>query len=395
MEIKSIVTLNKGREHSVYNKHPWIFSGAIKNVLPKAESGDLIQINDFKNNPVAYGLYNESSIAVKIISFNTELNPEVHLKNKLFNALSNKQELFPNSKITNSYRLIHGEADGFPGLIIDFYNYHIVIQEQHSGWKNFREFFVSQLTEFYGEKLQTIYLKKMNYQLNEESTEKGEHLLGTECETTILENGLKFKVNWAQGQKTGFFLDQRNNRNLLKNLSENKKVLNTFCYTGGFNVYAQSGGADEVTGIDISSDAVKMSEINQQLNFDENKYTAINSDVMNYLQTIEADYFDIIILDPPAFAKSKHHLKNAYRAYKRINQTAMEKVKENGLIFTFSCSQAMDKQLFKKMIFESAISAGKNVSIMYHLNQSEDHPVNIYFPEGDYLKGFVLQIKAF
>ncbi len=383
------INLKKGKEASTLRKHRWIFSGAISTVSEELEEGDLVDVLDFKKNKIATGFFNDGSIAVKIMSFGEVVINEDFFVEKFRNAFAiRKKTGLINNIQTNAYRIFHAEGDGIPGIIMDWYNGHVVIQVHHLYILNNIEMILGAFKKVYPD-TKTIYLKfTQKY-----SAEVDPFLQGKEEETTILENGISFQVNWVKGQKTGFFLDQRDSRSLLGKYSEGKNLLNTFCYTGGFSLYALAHGAESVTSIDSSTFAMQELEKNIALNeFSEKKHTDIQQDVMEYLTKTE-EKFNVIVLDPPAFAKSISSRHNAIMAYKRINALALQKIEKEGILFTYSCSQVVDKFSFTSAILAAAIETGREVSILHQLSQPADHPVNIFHPETEYLKGLVLFVK--
>lgn len=398
MEIPTIV-INKDKEKSIERKHPWIFSGAINRIInepPKIpENGELVRVVDSKNNFLALGHFSDGTIAVRVISFK-----DVDINQKFWNekikAAYQVRECLnlTNNESTNMYRLIHAEGDGLPGLIIDYYNGTAVIQCHSIGMYNYRNQIVEALKSTYPKKdLIAIYDKSVESLAKQNQTScVNEYLYQASSPNLIgLENDIKFNLDWVNGQKTGFFLDQRESRKLLANFSKNKKVLNTFCYSGGFSVYALKAGAKLVHSVDSSQKAIDLTNKNIELNGLKN-HEAITSDTLSFLKQNTEDY-DIIILDPPAYAKSQKAKHNAIQGYKRLNAMALQQIKSGGILFTFSCSQAVNRKLFYDTIMAAAIEVGKNVKVLHHLSQPADHPVNIFHPEGEYLKGLVLFVE--
>jgi 23S rRNA (cytosine1962-C5)-methyltransferase len=382
-EIKII----KGKESSLQRFHPWIFSGAIQTQTSSFQEGDLMRVLSHGGQFLALAYYCNSSITGRVLSFsNVEINQ--HFWNaKISKAIHYRRALHVfDSNGYNACRLINGEGDGIPGLIVDFYNGFVVMQFHNAGILKFSDQILEAFQLSLGKAMKNHVIRKTN----DDSDTKSEAVE----KVIIQENGIQFIVDPIKGQKTGFFLDQRNNRKLLGSLCKDKKVLNTFCYTGGFSLYALMAGASEVVSIDYSKSAIQLLEENVELNRLQNlNHHAITGDALHYLQTIPND-FDIIVLDPPAFAKNLKARHNAVQAYKRINKLAMEKVKSGGLIFTFSCSQVVDLELFQKTIFSAAIEAGRTIKVTHRLGASEDHPVSIFHPEGTYLKGLVLYVES-
>jgi 23S rRNA (cytosine1962-C5)-methyltransferase len=382
------IQLKKGKEASPLRRHHWIFSGAIANADKDLKEGDLVEVFDFQKNKIATGYFNQGSIAVKILGFgNEEINESFFLE-KFKTALQVREKAgLLNDVSTNAYRLIHGEGDGLPGIIIDNYNGHVVIQIHHVYMLNQVEM-IAGVVKKVVPGIQTIYLKfTQKFRSDVEP-----YILGNTPQTIIKENGIQFEVNWEKGQKTGFFLDQRDNRKLLGRYAENRNVLNTFCYTGGFSMYALNNGAKSVTSVDSSAQAMEGVEKNISLNGFTNQHTSITQDALEYL-TQSGDQFDLIVLDPPAFAKSMSARHNAIMAYKRINALALKKITEGGILFTYSCSQVVDKSAFMGAVLSAAIESKREVKILHQLSQPADHPVNIFHPETEYLKGLVLFVK--
>lgn len=395
MNTLPVVRLKAGKEKPLQRFHPWVFSGAIQSVSDLLEDGDIAAIENHKGVPLGFGHYFKGNIALRILSFDpqTTINADFweHKIQKAFQKRIVSGYCSPENFAEKAFRLIHGEGDGLPGLIIDAYNGHLVVQVHTDGMQKNLVDLVEALKKVLGSSLKSIYSKS-------ESTHKGSQeanhqLYGeTASDTLITENGVSFEVNWQEGQKTGFFLDQRDNRFLLQTLAAGKTVLNTFCYTGGFSLHALAGGASQVTSVDISSRAIEMTEKNLKHNkIDEQRHQSICADVMQWMKTCE-DTFDIVILDPPAFAKSIKSRHSAVQAYKRLNIWGLNAVNSGGLLFTFSCSQVVDNALFEHTVISAAIEAGKEVSILRRLGQSTDHPVSAFHPEGSYLKGLLLHI---
>lgn len=389
------VILKSGKDQSLRRYHPWIFSGAIKKIIGNVNEGDLVFVTDNKDEFLALGHYQIGSIAVRIISFEEiEIN-DSFWKEKISKAYNFRKEFgLAENENTNVYRLVHAEGDGLPGLIIDFYNGTAVLQMHSIGMYLNREHIINALKELYGDKLKAVYDKSENtipFKSNIEA--KNGYVYGETSEKTVLEYGNKFKINWEDGQKTGFFIDQRESRKLLAEYSKDKSVLNVFGYTGGFSVYAMQGGAKLVHSVDSSKKAIDLTNENIDLNFeDTSRHEAFAVDAFEYLNDIK-DKYDIIILDPPAFAKHQNVLHNALQGYKRLNIKAIENIKPGGLIFTFSCSQVVSKENFRKTLFTAAANTGRNVRILHQISQPIDHAVNLYHPESEYLKGLVVYVE--
>lgn len=388
------IVLKSGKDQSLRRFHPWVFSGAIKKTYGHFTEGDVVAVYDNKDEFLALGHYQLGSIAVRVFSFDDVPVNYDFWKNKLIKAFSLRQKLnLTNSKSTNVYRLFHGEGDGIPGLIIDFYDGHVVLQTHSIGIYKLREQIVKILNEIYDGELITVFDKSESTLPKRDDIEPGnEYLIGSEHSTIVKENNLKFKINWQEGQKTGFFIDQRENRMLLKNYSSGKKVLNMFCYTGGFSVYAVDGGAEIVHSVDSSAKAIDLVDQNIGLNFTSAPHKAFTEDGFRYLENIK-DKYNLIILDPPAFAKHQSALHNALQGYKRLNQKAFDSIQPCGILFTFSCSQVVNKENFRKSVFAAAANARRNIRILHQLSQPADHPVNIFHPEGEYLKGLVVYVE--
>ena len=396
----SIVALRRGKEESLERRHPWVFSGAIEKITegskPLAE-GDVVDVVTKQGDFIARGHYQIGSIAVRVLTFEKEAIDQQWWNNRVAKAKELRETIgMVGNSSTTCYRLIHGEGDLLPGLVVDIYGTTAVVQCHSVGMYLSRHAIVEAIREAYGELIEAIYDKSS--QTLPYKAELGAidgYLWGRnpEKENVVLENGLKFKVNWEEGQKTGFFIDQRENRDLVRQYSRGRRVLNTFCYTGGFSVAALAGGATEVVSIDLSERAVKLADENMKLNFGENApHQAIACNAMEYLKDIDED-FDLIILDPPAFAKHHKVLGNALQGYKKINVRALQKIRPGGILFTFSCSQAVSRDLFRTTIFTAAAIAGRRVRIIGQLTQPADHPINIYHPEGEYLKGLVVYVE--
>ena len=396
----TIVALRRGKEESLERRHPWVFSGAIEKITegskPLAE-GDVVDVVTKQGDFIARGHYQIGSIAVRVLTFEKEAIDQQWWNNRVAKAKELRQTIgMVGNASTTCYRLIHGEGDLLPGLVVDIYGKCAVVQCHSVGMYLSRHAIVEAIREAYGELIEAIYDKSS--QTLPYKAELGAidgYLWGrsAEKESVVLENGLKFKVNWEEGQKTGFFIDQRENRDLVRQYSRGRRVLNTFCYTGGFSVAALAGGATEVVSIDLSERAVKLADENMKLNFgDDAPHQAIACNAVEYLKDIDED-FDLIILDPPAFAKHHKVLGNALQGYKKINVRALQKIRPGGILFTFSCSQAVSRDLFRTTIFTAAAIAGRRVRIIGQLTQPADHPINIYHPEGEYLKGLVVYVE--
>lgn len=387
-----ILVLKPKRERSILLRHPWIFSGAIQK-LPTAQDGDIIAINDSDNRLLGYGFFSpQNQITCRMFHFGTEENFESaeYWKGKISRAKELRMRLLPPN--TNCYRLLHAEGDFIPGIIADVYDNVVVVQILVKGTERLKQLLIEALK---ASGYSIIYLKSKSSSQNiEDIGLRSGFLTGNSPSPIVaIENNIKFEIDFIEGQKTGFFLDQRDNRNLLSQMCKGKKVLNTFCYTGGFSVYALAAGAEEVVSVDISKDAVELCNQNVELNFKDANHKGVAADCFDYLKEMPDQYFDVIVLDPPAFAKNARAIDNASRGYKQINLRAIQKIKPGGILFTFSCSQNIDKLLFQKIVFGAAADARRNVRILYQLHQPFDHPINIFHPEGEYLKGLVVQVE--
>ncbi len=390
---RSKAILKSGKDQSVMRRHPWIFSGAIKKIIGDPAEGDVIDVFNNKDEHLAVGHYQIGSITIRIIHFSDVEIDDSFWLNKISDAFQLRKTLgLIKSESTNAYRIVNAEGDNLPGLIIDYYNGNLVMQIHSIGMHNARKSIQAALEKLYEGRIITIYDKsESTLPFKGPVKGKNEFLFGDASNTVISENGMKFQVDWVDGQKTGFFIDQRKNRQLLMEYAKNRNVLNMFCYTGGFSVYAIQGGAKMVHSVDSSSKAIELVNQNVKLNFTDANHEAFAVDAFKYMEGIE-DKYDIMVLDPPAFAKHHNVLHNALQGYKRLNQQALEQISSGGILFTFSCSQVVTKENFKKSVFVAAANANRNVRILHQLNQPADHPVNIYHPEGEYLKGLVLYV---
>ena len=394
------VILRPRREESILRFHPWVFSGAIADVVGDPREGDLVGVFSSDGKFLATGHYQIGSIAVRILSFDEDpQQPDFWVK-MLSRALELRKACgLDGSAATTCYRLVHGEGDGLPGLIIDYYDGVCVLQAHSVGMFRAKGAISDALRTVYGERLKAVYDKSSGTAPFKAGLELVDGYLyrkpGFEGdEATVLENGNKFRVNWNEGQKTGFFLDQRENRLRVGQLARGRNVLNLFCYTGGFSVYALSGGALHVDSVDSSQRAMDMVDRNVALNgFSPERHRSFTADAIDFLKAVPEGKYDLMIVAPPAFAKHRGALKNALRAYQRLNEAAIAKVAPGGFVFTFSCSQVVDKEAFALAVFSAAAAAGRSVRILDRLNQPADHAVNIYHPEGEYLKGLLLYVE--
>lgn len=390
------VYLKPGKEESLKRFHPWVFSGAIARVEGEPEEGEIVNVYTSKKEFIACGHFQIGSIAVRVLSFVQETIDHEFWVRKLAVAKDLRVALgLIGNPQNNTYRLVHGEGDNLPGLIIDVYDHTAVMQAHSAGMHVYRMEIADALSEVMGDVIENIYYKSettLPFKADLLSTENG-FIKGGSPENVAMENGLKFHVDWLKGQKTGFFVDQRENRHLLERYAKGRNVLNMFCYTGGFSFYAMRGGANLVHSVDSSAKAIDLTNENVELNFPgDARHKAYAEDAFKYLDRM-GDQYDLIILDPPAFAKHRDALRNALRGYTKLNAKAFEKIRPGGILFTFSCSQVVNKENFRNAVFTAAAQSGRSVRILHQLTQPGDHPVNIYHPEGEYLKGLVLYVE--
>ena len=390
-----IIQLKRGKEESLRRFHPWVFSGAIHQTDSDIEEGDTVRVVTSSGEFIAVGHYQQGSIAVRVLSFSDVDIDDAYWASRLQSALSMRQAIgLADSPTNNTYRLVHGEGDHLPGLIIDIYGKTAVMQAHSIGMHLCRKQIAIQLVKVMGERLQHVYYKSETT-LPYMEPENG-FLYGGSNDNVALENGLKFYVDWLRGQKTGFFVDQRENRLLLQQYARGRRVLNMFCYTGGFSFYAMRGGAELVHSVDSSAKAIELTNRNVELNFPgDQRHEAFCEDAFKYMDNVPADNvpYDLVVLDPPAFAKHRGALHNALKGYTRLNQKAMQIIAPGGILFTFSCSQVVTKDNFRNAVFTAAALARRKVRILHQLHQPADHPINIYHPEGEYLKGLVLYVE--
>ena len=387
------VILKRGKEESLKRFHPWVFSGAIAR-MDKVEEGDLVTVYDYEGNLIGNGHFQIGSIAVRILSFDdTEIDANFFLR-RLAEAYKMRQALGLLRPDNNAFRLVHGEGDFLPGLVIDIYGTTAVMQAHSPGMHFARHLIADALTQLPDGVVKNVYYKSettlpYKAQLDPQNT----YIKGAFDSDVAMENGLKFHVDWLKGQKTGFFVDQRENRALLEHYAKDRRVLNMFCYTGGFSFYALRGGAELVHSVDSSAKAISLTDANVELNFpDCERHQSFAVDAFKYLDEMTTSY-NLIILDPPAFAKHKSALRNALIGYRKLNAKAFEKIEPGGILFTFSCSQAVNKEQFRLAVFSAAAMSKRKVRILHQLTQPADHPINIYHPEGEYLKGLVLYVE--
>ena len=390
-----VITLRRGKEESLRRFHPWVFSGAIASAPENLEEGDIVEVRSSDGTPLGVGHYQIGSIAVRMLSDEIiEINREYYF-NRLNNALRLRKALGLLRDDNNAFRLVHGEGDFLPGLIVDVYGQTAVVQAHSVGMHYARDIIAECLVSLPGASLRNVYYKSETTLPYKASLDpQNDYIIGSYDTDITVENGLKFRVDWLKGQKTGFFVDQRDNRSLLRYFARGRRVLNMFCYTGGFSVYALSGGATLVHSVDSSAKAVSLTRDNVRLNFgDDAPHEAFAEDAFKYLAEMKDGAYDLVVLDPPAFAKHRGAIKNALRGYQKLNARAMEKMPEGSILFTFSCSQAVSKEQFRLAVFSAAAQVGRRVRILHQLTQPADHPINIYHPEGEYLKGLILYIE--
>ena len=389
------VYLKRGKEESLKRFHPWIFSGAIHHADKGIEEGEIVRVITADGEFIAVGHYQIGSIAVRVLSFHDECIDISFWRASLESALQMRIAVgIADCPQNNTYRLVHGEGDNLPGLVIDCYGDTAVMQAHSVGMHVSRMDICEALVQVMGNRIKNVYYKsETTLPFKADLGQENGFIYGNTNENTAVENGLRFHVDWLKGQKTGFFVDQRENRTLLEHYSKGKRVLNMFCYTGGFSVYAMRGEAELVHSVDSSAKAIELTKKNVELNFPgDMRHEAFCEDAFKYLDANDAKY-DLIVLDPPAFAKHRGALHNALKGYTRLNVKGLQRIKKGGILFTFSCSQVVTKDHFRNAVFTAAAQAGRRVRILHQLHQSADHPINIYHPEGEYLKGLVLYVE--
>jgi 23S rRNA (cytosine1962-C5)-methyltransferase len=394
MYYKSIY-LKSGKEESLKRFHPWIFSGAINHIDDGIKNGDIVRVITKNGDFIAVGHYQVGTITVRVLSFDDIEIDDNFWKERLLSALNMRINIGVADNVNNNtYRLVHGEGDNLPGLVIDCYEETAVMQAHSIGMHQCRFEIAKQLLLVMDSRIKNVYYKSdTTLPNNNELEQENGFIYGKSEDNRAIENGLIFHVDWLKGQKTGFFVDQRENRKLLEHYSNGKTILNMFCYTGGFSVYAMRGGAKIVHSVDSSAKAIDLTNKNIEMNFpNDTRHTSFCDDAFKFLDTADKIY-DLIILDPPAFAKHRSALHNALKGYTRLNVKAFELIKPGGIIFTFSCSQVVTKDNFRNAVFTAAAQAGRTVRILHQLHQPADHPINIYHPEGEYLKGLVLYVE--
>ena len=389
------IYLKRGKEESLLRFHPWVFSGAILRMDEGIEEGDFVRVLAENGGFIAVGHYQIGSISVRVLSFRDIQIDEEFWTNRLASALKMRISIgIADNPQNNTYRLVHGEGDNLPGLVIDCYGKTAVMQAHSVGIHVCRKDIANALMQVMGSRIENVFYKsETTLPFKAELGQENGFIIGGSDDNTALENGLKFHVDWLRGQKTGFFVDQRENRSLLEQYARGKRVLNMFCYTGGFSFYAMRGGAELVHSVDSSGKAIELTRANVELNFPgDTRHEAYCEDAFKFLEKAGNQY-DLIILDPPAFAKHRGALHNALKGYTRLNRAALEKIQKGGILFTFSCSQVVTKDNFRNAVFTAAAQSGRKVRILHQLHQPADHPINIYHPEGEYLKGLVLYVE--
>ena len=389
------IYLKRGKEESLKRFHPWIFSGAIDHIEDGIGEGDIVRVFTSKGDFISVGNYQIGSIAVRVLSFDDIIIDKSFWESRLMSALDMRIGIgIADNPLNNTYRLVHGEGDNLPGLVIDCYGSTAVMQAHSVGIHLYRKEICEALINVMGDRIKNVYYKsETTLPFKAELGQENGFIYGGSDDNIATENGLRFHVDWLKGQKTGFFIDQRENRALLEKYSRGRSVLNMFCYTGGFSVYAMRGGAQLVHSVDSSPKAIELTNQNVAMNFPEdNRHKAFCEDAFKFMDA-NNDKYDLIILDPPAFAKHRAALHNALKGYTRLNVKGFERIKKGGLLFTFSCSQVVTKDNFRNAVFTAAAQTGRKVRILHQLHQPMDHPINIYHPEGEYLKGLVLYVE--
>lgn len=390
-----IIRLKKGKEESLGRFHPWVFSGAIASMPDGIEEGDVVIVADHTGQRIGLGHYQIGSITVRMLIFGDGEIDDNFFSSRLDAAFRLRQALGLIRPDNNAYRLVHGEGDFLPGLVVDVYGTTAVLQAHSPGMHFNRNTIAEALTRIEGAGIRNVYYKsETTLPYKARLDPQNDYIIGSYATDIATENGLKFHVDWLKGQKTGFFVDQRDNRMLLQHYAAGRSVLNMFCYTGGFSVYAMRGNARAVHSVDSSAKAIALTRANVELNFPgDQRHEAFAEDAFKYLSAAKKDVYDLIILDPPAFAKHRSALRNALIGYRRLNARAFELIAPGGILFTFSCSQAVSREQFRLAVFSAAAQTGRRVRILHQLTQPSDHPINIYHPEGEYLKGLILYVE--
>ncbi len=389
------IYLKLGKDESLKRFHPWIFSGAINKMDEGIAEGDIVKVFSQKGDFMAVGHYQKGTIAVRVLSFDDIAIDDAFWETRIASAFNMRKSIgIADNPANNTYRLVHGEGDYLPGLVIDCYGPTAVVQAHSVGMHYSRQAVCQALLKVMGDRIENVFYKsETTLPYKADLGQEDGFLYGNTDDNTAVENGLKFHIDWLKGQKTGFFVDQRENRSLLESYAKDRSVLNMFCYTGGFSVYAMRGGAKLVHSVDSSAKAIELTKANIAMNFPgDNRHEAICDDAFKYLDS-HNDKYDLIILDPPAFAKHRSALHNALKGYIRLNVLGLKRIKHGGILFTFSCSQAVSKEQFRTAVFTAAAQANRQVRILHQLHQPADHPINIYHPEGEYLKGLVLYVE--
>lgn len=391
-----ILRLKKGKEESLDRFHPWVFSGALAEPLPEnLEEGEVVGVENSTGRFIGTGHFQIGSIAVRILDFSEREIDASFFAERLREALAVRETLGLSRPDNNAFRLVHGEGDFLPGLVVDIYGPTAVVQAHSPGMHYCRDIIARELVNLKNIDIKNVYYKsETTLPFKARLDPQNDYLIGNFAGNEAIENGLKFNIDWLRGQKTGFFVDQRDNRSLLEHYSKGRKVLNMFCYTGGFSVYAMRGGAELVHSVDSSEKAITLTDANINLNFPgDARHKSFAEDAFKYLDRMQPGDYDLVILDPPAFAKHRSALRNALRGYQKLNFKAMEKLAPGSLLFTFSCSQAVSREQFRLAVFSAAAQCRRKIRILHQLTQPADHPVNIYHPEGEYLKGLVLYVE--
>lgn len=390
-----VIKLKRGKEESLLRFHPWVFSGAIESMPDNLEEGQLVSVVSHEGRSLGSGHFQIGSIAVRMLTDTDSVVDESFYRERLQQAWQLRKNLGLIRDDNNAFRLVHGEGDFLPGLIVDVYGHTAVVQAHSPGMHFARDIISQALVGLPDAGIDSVYYKsETTLPYKARLDPQNDYIIGSYTTDIAVENGLKFHVDWLKGQKTGFFVDQRDNRALLGKMSKGRRVLNMFCYTGGFSFYALAGGAQLVHSVDSSAKAVTLATSNVELNFPgDTRHKAFAQDAFKYLDEMRPGEYDLIILDPPAFAKHRSAIKNALRGYQRLNAKALEKIAPGGILFTFSCSQAITREQFRLAVFSAAASTGRKVRILHQLTQPADHPINIYHPEGEYLKGLVLWVE--
>ena len=391
-----VITLKRGKEDSLLRFHPWVFSGAVAHMPEGIDEGDVVEVRSSTNGLLGVGHYQIGSIVVRMLEFGKVRSiDQTFFEERLTAAYDLRKSLHLMRPDNNAYRLVHGEGDFLPGLVVDIYGTTAVVQAHSPGMHFCRDIIAAAQTEIPGLAVKNVYYKSettLPYKAHLDP--QNAYIIGDYSGSVALENGLSFNIDWLRGQKTGFFVDQRDNRSLLEHCSRGRRVLNMFCYTGGFSVYALRGGAREVHSVDSSGKAVELTRANVELNFPGcDRHEAFAVDAFKYLADIKKGEYDLIVLDPPAFAKHRSALRNALIGYRRLNARAIEQIAPGGILFTFSCSQAVSREQFRLAVFTAAAQTGRKVRILHQMTQPADHPINIYHPEGEYLKGLIVQVE--